>query len=335
MTKSRVPYPPPATSELWRRPAHEKPQLAIVVDTEEEFDWSQPFDRANTSVSHMASIGRFQDVCERHGAKPTYVVDYPIATREPAVSALRAIQARGACDIGAHLHPWVTPPFDEGVNARNSYPGNLPRELECAKLRELARAIERHLGVRPRAYKAGRYGFGANTAEILDELGFDIDLSPCPPFDFGIDGGPDWSAFPCEPFRLGARRSIVAIPNTGAYIGFARGASHALYSAASALTSLRLPGVLARAGVVERLFLSPEGYELRDLQRLMRALLARGVRTFSFSLHSPSVVPGHTPYVRTDADLAAFLERCSRFFEYFTRDLGGSFTTPAEISERG
>ena len=39
------------------------------------------------------------------------------------------------------------------------------------------------------------------------------------------------------------------------------------------------------------------------MRRLTRALLARGQRTFVLSLHSPSVVPGNTPYVRSDADL--------------------------------
>lgn len=327
-----VPYPPPTGAELLRPRAGAPPRLLVVVDTEEEFDWTKPFDRAQRSVEHMASIERFQAVCDRAGARPIYVVDHPIATQEPAVSALRAIHARGACEIGAHLHPWVTPPFDEEVNARNSYPGNLPPALERAKLATLRDAIETRLGVRPRAYKAGRYGFGAHTAQILDELGFRFDLSPCPPFDLGADGGPDWSAFPCEPFALPGARSIVAVPNTGAYVGVAGGAAHSLYRASQALLALHAPGVLARLGIVERLFLSPEGYELGDLVRLTRALLGRGVRTFAFSLHSPSVVPGHTPYVRTEADLAAFLERCERYFAYFTGEAGGTLATLDDVA---
>ena len=39
----------------------QRPQLFVVVDTEEEFDWSQPFSRANVSVSAIDEIGRLQD----------------------------------------------------------------------------------------------------------------------------------------------------------------------------------------------------------------------------------------------------------------------------------
>src|SRR5688500_17795147 len=39
-------------------PESGSPALVVVVDTEEEFDWSAPFERAGTAVGHMAAIGR-------------------------------------------------------------------------------------------------------------------------------------------------------------------------------------------------------------------------------------------------------------------------------------
>src|SRR4029077_8887780 len=96
----------------------------------------------------------------------------------------------------------------------------------------------------------------------------------------------------------------------GGYVGWlGAGTRSSAYEAARGELGkkLRLPGILARVGAVERLFLSPEGYEEGHLVRLTRALLARGTRTFAFSLHSPSVVPGHTPYVRDEADLQRLL----------------------------
>ena len=323
---------PPARADVVRSSSSEKPTLLVVVDTEEEFDWYAPFDRRNTGVEHMRSIGSFQALCDEARIVPTYVVTYPIATKPASVDVLRAIRADGRCEIGAHLHPWVNPPFDEEVNARNSYPGNLPRDLERAKLEQLASAIEASFGARPTVYKAGRYGFGPNTAEILEELGFEVDLSPCPPFDFGTDGGPDWSAFPCEPFWVGPKRAVLSIPSTGAYIGFVKDGAHGLYELATAasLRWARLPGILARVGAVERLFLSPEGHAFEDLRRLTNALLDRGVRSFTFSVHSPSFAPGHTPYVRSDGDRASLLETCRRTFELFLGELGGTSQTAIE-----
>lgn len=307
--------------------------LLVVIDTEEEFDWSTPFDRRNTGVGHMQEIELLQAAFDEFRIRPVYVVDYPIATQRESVEPLRAIASSGRAEIGAHLHPWVSPPFDEPVNAHNSYPGNLPRELEAAKLRQLATAIEEHLGVRPRSYKAGRYGFGPHTAQLLEELGFAVDLSPCPAFDLTADGGPDWSTHSPEPFRIAGTR-VVSIPVTGAFVGFARRAAPALYRFACSpgLAWSRLPGILSRTGALERLMLSPEGYEPDHHRRLTRALLARGVRTFTFSLHSPSIRPGCTPYVRSATDRVQFLDACRRYFDFFFRELGGVTQTASELA---
>ncbi len=45
---------------------------------------------------------------------------------------------------------------------------------------------------------------------------------------------------------------------------------------------------------------------LRDALEAVRVAAGEGLRLLNFAFHSPSVEPGHTPYVRTAADLAAF-----------------------------
>jgi hypothetical protein len=110
-TLGRYPGPPA------RLPEDQPPRLLVVVDTEEEFDWSRPHARENTSVTAIAAQGRAQQVFDRHGIVPTYVIDYPVAASPAAVEALRAFADRGRCRIGAHLHPWVNPPVSETVNA--------------------------------------------------------------------------------------------------------------------------------------------------------------------------------------------------------------------------
>lgn len=307
----------------------EKPRLVVVVDTEEQFDWSAPFDRNATAVTHMRAIGAFQAICDAHGVRPTYVIDYPIASTAESATILRSIQSRGACEIGAHLHPWVNPPFEEEVCAFNSYPGNLPGELERAKLHALLETISSRVGTRPVCYKAGRYGFGPNTAELLHELGMRVDLSVAAAFDLGADGGPDYTHSPARPCWLDEPGGLLSVPATGAFVGWC--ASPHLYRATRAVPHLPLTGLAARLGACERLFLSPEGYEHRDCVRLTRFLLARGVRTFQYSLHSPSVEPGHTAYVRSPADLEKFFARISRYFEFFLGELGGVSVTPTEL----
>jgi hypothetical protein len=314
------------------RPADsEKPALIVVVDTEEEFDWSAPFNRSAVSVNHMRRIGAFQQICEAWGVRPVYVVDYPVTNQGPGVEALTPLLRDGRALLGAHLHPWVSPPHEENVNVHNSYPGNLPRALERAKLEHLRDRIEVSLGTRPRIYKAGRYGIGPNTFELLEELGFDIDLSPAPPFDYSAAGGPNFSRRGLRPEWSGPHRRVLSIPGTGALIG--RLPSLPLYRAAThpALVRLHLPGVLARLGAVERINLSPEGHGEAEMVRLVRWLYARGERLFVLSLHSPSVEPGHTPYVRTEQELTAFLDALDGFLRVFMTEIGGVPTDPFAV----
>jgi hypothetical protein len=107
-------------------PSGSQPKLFVIVDTEEEFDWSAPFARENVSVTAIQEVGRLQDVVEPYGLKPTYVVDYPVASTPASAAKLGEIASRG-CRIGAHLHPWVTPPFDEPLVPAMSFGCNLGR----------------------------------------------------------------------------------------------------------------------------------------------------------------------------------------------------------------
>jgi hypothetical protein len=328
------PLGPPTRASFARLPAGHPPVLLVLIDAEEEFDWSKAFDRNATSVTAIAELTTAHDrIFARDGIQPVYVVDYPVAANERSAAVMRELALSGRAVIGAHLHPWVTPPFDEEVNVPNSYPGNLDPRLEAAKLESLASAIEKNIGVRPTSYQAGRYGLGPHTTSILERCGFEYDFSPTPPFDFSEETGPDFSAFTSEPFWFGTENRLLAIPITGAYIGFLGARAHRFYQWATkpSLSWAHLPGILSRVGAMDRIRLSPEGFELADLKRLTRTLLSQGERVFTFSFHSPSLKPGCTSYVRDRAELEAFVRRCTEYFEFFRSEIGGKPVTPSEL----
>ena len=52
------------------------PVLVVVVDTEEEFDWSKPHSRSSTSVTAMEDIYKVQDIFSAKSVSPCYVTDY-------------------------------------------------------------------------------------------------------------------------------------------------------------------------------------------------------------------------------------------------------------------
>lgn len=309
------------------------PILSVVIHTEEEFDWSKPYDRNATGVSHMQYIDRAQSVFDSFGIVPNYVIDYPIASTPEAIAPLKTFADSGKALIGAHLHPWVSPPFDEDVNVRNSYPGNLPADLEREKLRLLTEQISASFGTRPLTYLAGRYGFGPHTADILEELGYEVDISVAASIDYSGDGGPDYSGFSSDPFWFGRQRRLLGLPGSGGYVGWLRAGGTPLYRQLTQpwLRRTRVSGVVARLRMLERIRLSPEDYSEPEMRRLTQTLLADGVRIFVFSFHSPSVMPGGTPYVKNSADLERFLDKCRRYFDFFMNTLNGTAMTPLQV----
>jgi hypothetical protein len=313
------------------------PMLQVIIDAEEEFDWSAPFDRRNIAVENLAHQEKAQRIFERYGVRPTYVVDYAVASQEQGFAPMRAIMARDTADIGAHLQPWVNPPFDDAIEetdrVRSSFPGNLPAALEHAKLRMLTEAIERNFGKRPTVYRAGRYGLGPTSFETLEALGYEIDASVLPRIDLSDKHGPDFTAVGTDPFWFGAGRKRLGIPLSVGFTGFMARHHRMLdpFVNNKLVEAARIKAAASRFGVFDRVCLSPEGFTLAEQKRLTRQLLARGQRLFNLSYHSPSLLPGSTPYVRSEDELAQFLERLEAYLAWFGGELGGCFTTPTEI----
>jgi MFS family permease len=59
--------------------------------------------------------------------------------------------------------------------------------------------------------------------------------------------------------------------------------------------------------MLSRVPLTPEGITATEATTAIDALIEEGVRVLNFSFHSPTLEPGHTPYVRSEDDLARFL----------------------------
>ena len=294
----------PAAPDFVRFPAGTPPRFLVTIDTEEEFDWAVPLRRDGHGLETIASFARFQQFCEGFGVVPLFLIDYPVATAPATAAVLGAALAAGKAEVGIHLHPWVNPPFDEDLSEFNSFAGNLPEPVERAKFCRLRDAIEGNLGISPLIYRAGRYGAGPNSAGILGAAGIAIDTSVRPLFDYSATGGPDYGDHPRRPYWLDREKGLLELPVTSIYGGLLRRWGARIYP--RLWREPRLRGAMAHARLLERIPLTPEGITAAEARRGIDAALAEELPLLTFSFHSPSLAPGHTPYVRTAADLDAF-----------------------------
>ncbi|HUG90535.1 MAG TPA: polysaccharide deacetylase family protein, partial [Planctomycetaceae bacterium] len=184
--------------------------LIVTVDTEEEGLWGGRYRATGNTVENIQAIPRFQELCDRYGVRPTYLVDAPVVEDDRAAAVLGAIHDDGRCEIGAHVHPWCNPPFfpphdtiEPDGDSANSFLLNLPEHVQRAKIEWLTEAIETRFGRRPTSFRAGRYGLDIVGARILAGLGYRVDSSVIPFTDYSAEGGPDFSAAPYRPYTIG------------------------------------------------------------------------------------------------------------------------------------
>ncbi len=316
-------------------PAQAPPILVTMVDAEEAFDWSRPFCRHNCDVTSMRSQHLAHRVFERHGVVPVYLTDYPVVAQDAGRAPLRELHQGGLCDVGAQLHPWVTPPFTEVVGDDTSYAGNLPVTTELAKAQRLTEALAEAFGRHPLIYRTGRFGVGLRSADILKRLGYVADSSVAACWPPGAQRQPEefWRGS-LAPYWVDRERSLMEIPVSAALVGrLARRhggwLAPALFHPSS--QRLRLSGVASRLGLLERIRLTPEGMTIDEAKRLTRAMFAAGHRVFVLTYHSPSLEPGNTPYVRDLAQREALLRWLDEFYAFFSEEMGGRSGTWREV----
>lgn len=307
---------------------------SLVIDAEEDFDWQQPVVGVSHCVQAMHQLGDLHRIVAAYGAVPAYLVTYPVLQDDTAVATLRLRLERGECTVGVQLHTWVTPPFEGAAEVRHSFATNLDPSLEEHKLHALMALFRQRFGYDPLVFKAGRYGLGRSTPELLERNGFLVDTSLAPRTSFVTEQGPDFSAFDYQPFWFGRKRRLLELPLCRSIVGWGGRTSiqgHQLLSSPR-FRRYHLHALLAWSRCAERITLSPEGNDLSAMRRLVRSLISNGQNVLVLSLHSSSLSIGHNPYVRSLSDLHFFYDRLSAVLEELTGRFKMRFVQPKELA---
>jgi hypothetical protein len=305
-------------------------KLVVTIDTEED-NWGS-YDTKDCTVRNIEAIPTLQQMFDEFNIWPTYLVSYPVAASEKAVSILRRILEAGRCEVGSHCHPWNTPPFEEEVGEKNSMLCNLTGELQFRKIRSLHETIVKNFGVVPSSFRAGRWGYNRATAEALEKLGYGVDSSILSLTDWTAYHGPDYSNVFPDAYYFSASNDILAPHPAGgmlelpATVGFVQshfGRSNALFNflRKRPFNRLRLLSILERLGLLNRVALSPELSSDREMIALTKRLLQKRFPLINLFFHSPTLCPGLSPFVKTEADQREFMARLRRFL-VFAKEAG-------------
>jgi len=296
----------------------------ITVDTEED-NWGD-YRKRGQRAENIRQIPLVQELFDRYGAIPTYLVNQAVAEDQGAVKILKNILNKGRCEIGAHCHPWNTPPFSEGNPDVCSMLSALKPETVKAKIESLHNSISTAFGFSPKCFRAGRWAFGPHVARAILDLGYEVDTSVTPFIDWVSDGGPDFSTAPTDAYAFDPE-NVMAPKDKGpllevpATIGFLQRPFHLCASvhkriAGSFLSRFHILGALDKARLLNLRWLSPEMSSGQEMVRLCKTLIHRGCNFLNLTFHSTSLLPGKSPFVTSEAELRSFLDDIETFLAF-------------------
>ena len=291
----------------------------ITIDTEGDDLWARP---RQITTRNAAFLPRFQQLCERHGLRPTWLTNHEMASCPVYREFARDVLVRNAGEIGMHLHAWNSPPIVPRTADDLRYQPFLieyPDEVMREKITRLTRLLEDTFDRPMRSHRAGRWALDARYARMLATLGYTSDCSVTPTISWRHTtgapdgtGGADYRAFPCEPYLMDLDH--IERPGAGPLLQVPMTTRQAYPRAAAMMPAALQRGPLRRLASA-RLWLRPRGGNRADMLRLARRGISEGWTHLEFMLHSSEFMPGGSPTFPTERDVETLYDDLGELFE--------------------
>lgn len=300
-----------------------RPRFIITIDTEGDNLWANP--RA-VDTRNSRYLPRFQALCERYGMKPTYLVNYEMASCPVFVPFAQDVLRRDAGEIGMHLHAWNSPPIEPLTRDDlrfHPYLIEYPEPVMERKIAFMTGLLEDTFATAMVSHRAGRWAFDATYARLLMRHGYLVDCSVTPHVSWRSrtgsptgDGGADYRLCPEQPYFVDGddpRRPGVAplleVPMTVRR----RDDRPSRWLAANADEYRLLWRLVDRVRPLT-LWLRPNGRNRSLLLRLLDQVASEGASHAEFMLHSSEFMPGGSPTFPDEASIERLYDDLEQLF---------------------
>ena len=269
-------------------------KFIVTVDTEGDNLWAwKPGEKI--TIENNRYIPRFQNLCEKYGFCPVYLINNEMTEPDDFCTFLRKKTSERKCEVGMHLHAWNTQPEYALEKKYNGLPyiTEYPEEIVYKKHFYLKRKIEDRLDVSPVSYRAGRWATNMNLFKVLGQLGFSVDCSVTPGISWSncegmtIQGGNDYRAACNKPYRIS--ENIIEVPLTSAKFRTFYGRS---------IKQLIKNFVFGVDGI-----LRPAVVSLEIMKRTVLHVEKEDNGYLEFMIHSSELMPGGSPYFKSEEEI--------------------------------
>jgi len=178
--------------------------FVITIDTESDhsYDWAKSNPLSFKSITESIP-NVLEPLFKRYGAVATYLLSTEVLENYESVNVMKSIVG---CELGTHLHPEYIQPkkkyFEYAGTHSLDFSNNYDPVIERDKIGNLTKLFKENIGYQPLVYRAGRYGFGYNSALSLMNFGYLVDTSVTPHISWKDAGGPDFRGFPDQPYFI-------------------------------------------------------------------------------------------------------------------------------------
>jgi hypothetical protein len=269
--------------------------LVITLDVEEEGLFSGSYPRAGAGVTNVAELRRLEFIPREFGFPLTLLATYPVARDEGAREVLISWRENHGAEIGAHLHPWNTPPFRDLSQPEPLPTARMPLDLLGAKLGSLVDCLTETCGEAPRSFRMGRFDWSSGLLELLPHFGFRVDSSMVPltfkgegPQNFLAPAEPFWVEFAASPGLRLLEAPVTMVPVWAA-------SARAWKWFAGMFPANLGEFLLSRFRLVGAAGIHPAWFPKASMRLAVRLHQRRGGRVLTLFLHSSELLPGGSP----------------------------------------
>ena len=293
-------------------------KLVITIDVEEEGLFSGHYARSPTGLSNVAHLRRIEFIRSEFGFPLTLLATYPVVCDPACRDILLSQRGDLHAEIGAHLHPWNTPPFEDLPFPEPVLSDVMPLPLLQAKLGSLTAALRENLGVDPKSFRMGRFDLGEQIASILPHHGFQVDSSIVPLRR--VPGGQDHFLASPEPHWLhqaSGPSPLLEVPLT--VVPVRQHSERFIYRLAQSMSPKKADLLLTGFRHFAALGIHPAWYPLASMKWAARLHRRRGGKVLNMFLHSSELAPGATRKYRTEEAVQRLLKKIGSFLDWLVR----------------
>lgn len=284
-----------------------KKYFIITVDTEGDNLWEYKKGQL-ISTNNSRYIPRFQELCIKYDYKPVWLTNYEMANDDFFVGYMSEILEERKCEVGIHLHAWNNPPlYDLNGNYKgNPYLIEYPISIRHDKFKFLFDFVTNKFKKSPISHRAGRWVTDGKYFHLLEEFGIKVDCSYTPGISWlktcgeTVEGGCDYRLVKNEAHYVG---NILEVPVSIRH--FHRVNEGNIVSKIKAFLKGR------------SVWLRPATTSLPDMLRLIDKVQKEPDCDYvEFMIHSSELMPGGSPYFKTNEDIENLYVCMNNLFSY-------------------